>query len=107
MAQAAIYLVAGAEVRRRQARAGRGARPHPRARRQARRPPPLRSAAYPAARKLGRGKGYDYPHEHPGHVNDQEHLPEGVEGLRFYFPDEGEPEAAERLAKIRKARGRE
>jgi putative ATPase len=72
-------------------------------------PPPaaLQSAAYPAARKLGRGKGYDYPHEHQGHINDQEHLPEGVEGLRFYFPDEGEPEAAERLARIRKARGRE
>jgi putative ATPase len=70
-------------------------------------PPPaaLQSAAYPAARKLGRGKGYDYPHEHQGHINDQEHLPEGVEGLRFYFPDEGEPEAAERLARIRRARG--
>ena len=56
-------------------------------------PAPLRSAAYPAARKLGRGDGYDYPHDHPGHVNDQEHLPEGLEDLRFYFPDEGEPEA--------------
>ena len=70
-------------------------------------PPALQSAAYPAARKLGRGKGYDYPHGHPGHVNDQEHLPEGLEGLRFYFPDEGEPEARERLAAIRKARGRQ
>ena len=70
-------------------------------------PPALQSAAYPAARKLGRGKGYDYPHEHQGHINDQEHLPEDVQGLRFYFPDEGEPEAAERLAKIRKARSRE
>jgi putative ATPase len=70
-------------------------------------PAPLRSAAYPAARKLGRGKGYDYPHNHPGHVNDQEHLPEGLEGLRFYFPDEGEPEARARLEAIRRARGRE
>jgi putative ATPase len=69
-------------------------------------PAPLRSAAYPAARKMGRGEGYDYPHEHPGHVNDQEHLPEGLEGLRFYFPDEGEPEARERLEAIRRARGR-
>ena len=65
-------------------------------------PAPLRSAAYPAARKLGRGKGYDYPHGHPGHVNDQEHLPEGLEGLRFYFPDEGEPEP--RAARGRSAR---
>jgi putative ATPase len=70
-------------------------------------PAALRSAAYPAARKLGRGKGYDYPHGHPGHVNDQEHLPEGLEDLRFYFPDEGEPEAKARLEAIRKARGRE
>jgi putative ATPase len=70
-------------------------------------PPPLRSAAYPAARKMGRGVGYDYPHNHPGHVNDQEHLPEGLEDLRFYFPDEGEPEAKSRLEAIRKARGRE
>jgi len=69
-------------------------------------PPPLRSAAYPAARKMGRGVGYDYPHNHPGHVNDQEHLPEGLEDLRFYFPDEGEPEAKSRLEAIRKARGR-
>jgi putative ATPase len=70
-------------------------------------PAPLRSAAYPAARTLGRGKGYDYPHNHPGHVNDQEHLPDGLEGLRFYFPDEGEPEAKARLEAIRKARSRE
>jgi putative ATPase len=70
-------------------------------------PAALRSAAYPAARKLGRGKGYDYPHNHPGHVNDQEHLPAGLEDLRFYFPDEGEPEAKARLEAIRKARGRE
>ena len=56
---------------------------------------------------MGRGVGYDYPHDHPGHVNDQEHLPEGLEDLRFYFPDEGEPEAKARLEAIRKARGRE
>ena len=69
-------------------------------------PAALRSAAYPAARKLGRGKGYDYPHAHPGHVNDQEHMPEGLEGLRFYHPDDGEAAARQRLAEIRKARGR-
>ena len=70
-------------------------------------PAPLRSAAYPAARKLGRGRGYDYPHEHPGHVNDQEHMPDGLEALRFYFPDEGEPEARDRLEELRRARGRD
>jgi putative ATPase len=66
-------------------------------------PAPLRSAAYPAAKALGRGQGYDDPHEHPGHVNDQEHLPEGLEALRLYAPDDAE---GERLAALRRARGR-
>jgi putative ATPase len=72
-------------------------------------PPPaaLRSAAYPAARALGRGRGYDYPHDHPGHVNDQEHLPAGSEDLRFYLPDDAEPLLRDRLAALRAARGRD
>src|SRR4051812_40744858 len=70
-------------------------------------PPALRSAAYPGARSLGRGTGYEYPHDAPGHVNDQEHLPEGSPDLRFYDPDEGEPVARERLAEIRRARRRD
>src|SRR3954464_9631035 len=55
-------------------------------------PAALRSAAYPAARKLGRGKGYDYPHEHQGHGKKQEHMPEGLEGVRNYFPEEDDAE---------------
>src|SRR5262249_61231202 len=70
-------------------------------------PAALRSAAYPGARALGRGRGYEYPHSHLGHVNDQEHLPDGLSGLRFYLPDDGEPEMRERLASIRAARGRD
>jgi putative ATPase len=50
--------------------------------------------------------GYDYPHEHPGHVSPQELLPERVAGERFYTPDEAEGELARRLDLIRKARGR-
>jgi putative ATPase len=50
--------------------------------------------------------GYDYPHDHPGHVSPQELLPEGVEGARFYTPDEAEVELAKRLAQIREMRGR-
>jgi putative ATPase len=69
-------------------------------------PAPLRSAAYPGAARLGRGLDYDYPHRHPGHVNDQEHMPEGLEDLRFYLPDDGEPALRERLAQLRAARGR-
>ncbi len=50
--------------------------------------------------------GYDYPHDHPGHVSPQELLPEGVQGARFYAPDEAEAEPAKRLAQIREMRGR-
>ena len=70
-------------------------------------PDPLRSAAFPAARRTGRGVGYENPHDEAGHVNDQEHLPPGREELRFYAPDDGEPELRERLAELRRARGRE
>ena len=58
-------------------------------------PPPdaLRSGSYPGAAALGRGVGYDYPHDHPGHVADQELLPESVAGERFYQPDEAEARA--------------
>ena len=69
-------------------------------------PGPLRTSAYPAARKLGRGQGYEDPHRSPGHVNEQEHLPEGVEDARFYAPDDAEQALRERLARIREARGR-
>jgi putative ATPase len=50
--------------------------------------------------------GYDYPHDRPGHVSPQELLPEEVAGERFYAPDEAEAALAERLAQVRRARGR-
>ncbi len=40
-------------------------------------------------------------------MNDQEHMPDGLEDLRFYAPDGAEAAMAERLAAIRRARGRE
>jgi len=66
--------------------------------------PPQELAFRDAA--LGRRSGYDNPHRHPGHVNDQEHMPEGREGARFYEPDDGEPAMRERLERLRAARGR-
>jgi putative ATPase len=48
---------------------------------------------------------YDNPHGHPGHLAEQELLPEGV-GARFYEPDEAEAELALRLEQIRRLRGR-
>jgi len=50
--------------------------------------------------------GYDNPHGHPGHVSPQELLPEEVAGTRFYAPDEAEAQLAQRLAEVRRARGR-
>jgi putative ATPase len=71
-------------------------------------PAPLRSAAYPGAEKLGRGLDYDYPHDRPEGVSPQENLPSEAEGERFLeLTDFGrEKDLAERLARIRKARGR-
>jgi putative ATPase len=67
-------------------------------------PPALQSAAYPGAAALGRGQDYDYPHDRPGHVSPQELLPAGLEGARFYEPDDAEASLRERLEAIRRAR---
>ena len=85
LAQAAIYL-ALAPKSNAAGKALSAARAHIREHGAALPPAALRDAHYPGAKALGRGQGYDYPHDHPGHVNDQEHLPEGLEGLRFYEP---------------------
>ena len=69
-------------------------------------PPYLQSAAYPGARALGRGEGYDYPHDRPGHFSEQELMPDRLVGQRFYSPDDAEAALRERLEEIRRARGR-
>jgi putative ATPase len=48
-------------------------------------PDALRSAAYPGAAKLGRGKGYIYPHEDPAGF-DVDHLPDQLKGRVYYTP---------------------
>lgn len=71
-------------------------------------PPYLRDAHYPGARKLGRGEGYDYPHDRPEGVSPQELMPEEAVGERFLeLSGHGhERELRERLERIRRARGR-
>jgi putative ATPase len=68
----------------------------------------LRDAHYPGAKKLGRGVGYDYPHDHPEGTSAQELLPDDAAGQRFLeLSDHGEERAmAERYARVRKARGK-
>ncbi|MGI9578079.1 MAG: replication-associated recombination protein A [Microthrixaceae bacterium] len=49
-------------------------------------PPHLRDASYRAARGLGHGVGYAYPHDEPGGWVDQEYLPGQLVGRRYYEP---------------------
>jgi putative ATPase len=70
-------------------------------------PDDLRSSGYPGAAKLGRGQGYETPHRAPGHINAQDHLPDQWRDLRLYEPDDAEAQLRERLAAIRRARGKE
>jgi putative ATPase len=51
----------------------------------------LRDAHYPAAKKLGHGKGYVYPHEDPAGASDQQYRPAEAEGRRYYRPEEEQP----------------
>ncbi|HEX4804442.1 MAG TPA: replication-associated recombination protein A [Conexibacter sp.] len=64
-------------------------------------PPPVQ------LRSGGRGEGYDNPHRRPGHLGPQELAPDHAIDERFYAPDDAEAALAERLAAIRRARGRE
>ncbi len=71
-------------------------------------PPHLRDAHYPGARRLGRGQGYDYPHDHAEAFSTQELMPPEATGERFLELSEHgeEPRLAERLERIRQAKGR-
>ncbi|KAA3643089.1 MAG: AAA family ATPase [Chloroflexi bacterium] len=54
---------------------------------------------------LGHGKGYEYPHAHPGHYTAQQYLPKDVLGTYFYTPsDQGyEKQVGQRLEMWRAA----
>jgi len=95
LAQAAVYL-ALAPKSDASGRALHAAREHVRENGAGTPPTSLRSA--------NRGAGYDNPHRHPGHVNTQQHLPRGLEALRFYAPDDAEALMRERLEAARRAR---
>jgi len=51
-------------------------------------PDALRSAAYPGARKLGRGKGYVYPHDDPAGF-EVDCLPDELKGRVYYEGERG------------------
>ena len=51
-------------------------------------PTHLRDAHYPAARKLGHGKGYVYPHDDPEGAAGQQYLPDRSKEKRYYRPED-------------------
>ena len=51
-------------------------------------PAHLRDTSYKAAKELGHGKGYKYPHDYPGHWVEQNYLPQGLAGAKFFEPPE-------------------
>lgn len=98
LAQCAVYLALAPKSNAAYKALGR-AREHVRRNGAARPPTPLRSG--------GRGEGYDYPHDRPGHVSPQELLPESVAGTRFWQPTATERALGERHERIRRARGKQ
>jgi len=62
-------------------------------------PSHLRDASYRAARSLGHGVGYEYPHDDPRGWVPQEYRPPEVAGRVYYEPSElgAEQEVAERM----------
>ncbi len=46
----------------------------------------LRNAVTPLMKEMGYGKDYKYAHDYPGHIVDQEHLPETLKEKKYYNP---------------------
>jgi len=51
-------------------------------------PPWLQGSSYSGASELGRGRGYKYAHDFPGHYVRQQYLPDELAGRRFFKPGE-------------------
>ena len=66
-------------------------------------PKHLRDASYAGAARLGHGKGYQYPHDDPAGVLEQQYPPDALVGKRYYQPTTHGAEAryAERSERIR------
>ncbi|MBU4386236.1 MAG: replication-associated recombination protein A [Actinobacteria bacterium] len=64
----------------------------------------IRNAPTRLMKELDYGKGYRYAHDFPGHIVAQQHLPDRLEGKKYYHPgDQGfEKRIAERLERRRR-----
>lgn len=67
----------------------------------------IRNAPTPLMKDLGYGKGYKYPHNHGGHI-EQSYLPEELQGKEYYKPTENgfDKEIKKRLASYKAKRKR-
>ena len=64
----------------------------------------LRNAPTKLMKSMGYGRGYQYAHDFPDAMVDQEHLPEPIRGKRFYQPTQRgfEQTIKERLEEVRR-----
>jgi putative ATPase len=46
----------------------------------------LRNPVTPLMQEMGYGKDYKYAHDYPGHIVEQQHLPDSLKGRQFYTP---------------------
>jgi putative ATPase len=68
-------------------------------------PPHIRDANSPASRSIGAGRGYRYPHEFGGYV-EQDYLPDDLRDRRYYRPVRGrETELYRELDRKRQTEG--
>lgn len=62
----------------------------------------LRNAPTELMEKLGYGKGYQYAHNYPDHIVNQQHFPEELKGRKYYSPsDSGYEKTIQERIKIR------
>jgi putative ATPase len=66
----------------------------------------LRNAPTPLMKHLGYGSGYKYAHDYEGHVVEQQHLPDQLEGRSYYEPSDSGEERAIKERLQQRARGR-
>ena len=103
LAQASVYLALAPKSNASHKAPRRRPRRDPRQRRQDAARPPARRAITPARRSSGAARATATPHDEPDGVGDQQLLPPGLEGSRFYAPtDRGfEAELGQRLERLR------
>lgn len=69
----------------------------------------LRNAVTSTMKNIGYGKGYKYAHNYPGHIVNQQNLPDFLKDRKYYLPsDQGfEKQVAQRLSDWRQKMGQQ